>query len=133
MNLEEVAVVLTLIASYDQRTLGDSDVIAWHEALLDLPFDLSRGAVVQHHATSTDRIKPAHITQLVKAAQQDAAMRRPALPGRDDDLVGMPDWFRSTVEEHKRRARAQRAQTPDNQPVTFGQAISTSFDHRRNR
>lgn len=103
MNKAECAQLLTVVATYDRRTLGETDVVAWQQALGDLRFEECRDAVVKHYATATDWVMPAHVRRLVLAARQDNAMR--ALPARDD-LVPQPSWFRSTVEEHKKRTRA---------------------------
>jgi hypothetical protein len=101
MNRSECAQLLTIVASYDRRTLGEPDVIAWQGALGDLRFDECRDAVVKHYAEQTDWLMPAHVRRLCLAARQDAAMR--ALPGDGRDLVPQPDWFRTTVEQHKLR------------------------------
>lgn len=103
MNRAECAQLLTVVASYDRRTLGEADVISWQGAIGDLSFDECRNAVVKHYAEQTDWVMPAHVRRLALAARQDAAMR--ALPGSHDDLVPQPDWFRTTVAEHRNRTR----------------------------
>lgn len=101
MNRAECAQLLTIVASYDRRTLGEADVISWQGAIGDLTFEECRTAVVKHYAEQTDWLMPAHVRRLALSARQDAAMR--SLPSGRDDLVPQPDWFRATVEEHKRR------------------------------
>lgn len=103
MNRAECAQLLTVIASYDRRTLGEADVISWQGAIGDLSFDECRDAVVKHYAQQTDWLMPAHVRRLALAARQDAAMR--SLPQGGSDLVTQPDWFRTTVEQHKLRTR----------------------------
>jgi hypothetical protein len=45
VNLSETALVLAQMQAYDQRTVGDSDVIAWHSLLVDAPFEDCQEAV----------------------------------------------------------------------------------------
>lgn len=103
MNRTECAQLLTVVASFDRRTLGEADVITWHETIGDLSFDECRNAVVKHYAEQTEWVMPAHVRRLALVTRQDAAMR--ALPGSPDDLVPQPDWFRASVEQHKLRTR----------------------------
>lgn len=63
--------------AYDQRTLGDTDVLAWHEALnlADPPIDRDDAlhAVARWHAEALDgRIRPAHV---IRGAQAIAHRR----------------------------------------------------------
>ena len=74
----DTADVLTAIASYDLRTVGESDVIAWHAAIGELPKALALEAVVIHHKTSTERIKPAHVIGIAKGIRRDRAERENA-------------------------------------------------------
>lgn len=65
MNLSETAVLLGLAAARDQRTVGETDVRAWHEDLEDIDFDDARQAITRHYRESTDRLMPAHVRRLV--------------------------------------------------------------------
>lgn len=75
MNRNEVADVLSAISAYDRRTIGDPDVIAWHAAIGDLPKDLALDAVVIHHKTSSEFMKPSHLNTLARDIRQDRAQR----------------------------------------------------------
>lgn len=66
MNLSETALMLAQMQAYDQRTVGESDVIAWHALLGDAPFEDCQEAVRRHYAEQTDRIMPAHVRRLVR-------------------------------------------------------------------
>lgn len=60
--------ILAMIAAYDQRTVGETDGLAWHTALnlADPPinFDDAMTAVATWHAENTEgRIRPAHVIQ----------------------------------------------------------------------
>jgi hypothetical protein len=77
VNLSETALVLAQMQAYDQRTVGDSDVIAWHSLLVDAPFEDCQEAVRRHYAENTDRIMPAHVRRLVRDIHGErAAMAR---------------------------------------------------------
>lgn len=77
MNLSQTALVLAQMQAYDQRTIGDADVIAWHSLLVDAPFEDCQEAVRQHYAENTERIMPAHVRRLVRdmASQREMAAR----------------------------------------------------------
>lgn len=64
MSKAEVAVLLAVIAAYDQRTIGDADVEAWHATARYARWDIdgARRAVVAHYANSRQRIMPADVT-----------------------------------------------------------------------
>lgn len=66
MNRSHIALLLTAIAGRDQRTIGDADVLAWHQDLGDLGYDDALAAVTRHFRDSTDRIMPAHIRRTVR-------------------------------------------------------------------
>lgn len=73
MNRSEAATLLAITASFDRRTVGDADVIAWAAALESFPFAEARDAVVEHFTNSTEWLMPAHVTAIVRA-------RRAAVP-----------------------------------------------------
>lgn len=68
MTKTEVALLLSLIAAYDQRTIGNADVEAWHAVAQHARWDNDkvRQAVVAHYARETRRIMPADITQNIR-------------------------------------------------------------------
>lgn len=76
MNLTEAAVVLAKAAAFDRRTVGDTDILAWHDALSDLPTADCLTAVTEHYRESTDWLMPAHIRRI--ANDLDRARRREA-------------------------------------------------------
>jgi hypothetical protein len=88
MNRSETALLLGSIAARDQRTVGETDVLAWHEDLGDLPFDDARSAVSRHFRETTERIMPAHIRRQVRIIRDErrASTEVAALPpGRFED------------------------------------------------
>lgn len=78
MSKSDTLDVLTAIAAYDLRTVGEADVTAWHLAIHDLPKDLALEAVVIHHKTSTERIKPANVIGVAKSIRRDRSEREDA-------------------------------------------------------
>jgi len=88
----EVALLLAAASGRDQRTIGDADVLAWHEDIGDLPYDLARAALGRHYRESTDRIMPAHVRRLIRTIREERRGRElpsepRALPGRFEDDV----------------------------------------------
>ncbi len=98
MNPLETADVLTAIASYDLRTVGEADVIAWHAVIgdeLDKPLALE--AVIIHHKSSGERIKPFHVLSVAKQIRRDRAerenadsVRRGEFEDARDQRLGLP-------------------------------------------
>lgn len=129
MNRAECAQLLTVISSYDRRTLGEADVIAWHGAIGDMSFEECRDATVKHYALQTDWLMPAHIRRLTLAARQDAAMR--ALPSNPNDLVTKPEWFDTTAAQHKARTREDnRLRKERGERPYYGETVMRPSDGR---
>jgi hypothetical protein len=72
----ETARLLTLIAAYDRRTLGESDVLAWHPLVERYSFDECADAVRAHFASSTSYLMPVHVLDRVRATRRDAIERQ---------------------------------------------------------
>ena len=64
MNPIDTAGVLAKAAAFDQRTVGQADILAWHEALADLDAADALAAVTRHYATSEQRIMPVHVRRI---------------------------------------------------------------------
>lgn len=97
MNETETAAILAVAALYDNRSLTEETVIAWHATLEDLDFTQAKNAVVEYYRRSDKYLMPAHIRELVKTqAERDvvnerrqAALRpRLALAGTADGRYG---------------------------------------------
>lgn len=71
MTPDETATVLAKCAAYDQRTVGRSDVAAWHEVLGDIEYADALYAVGAHYRQTTDRAMPANIRQHAKVARDE--------------------------------------------------------------
>ena len=101
MTRSETAKLLAFCAAYDQRTIGDADVLAWDEAL-DSPWvpnidlDEAQEAVVAHYRETPQRITVADVLKRVKTSRADRLGR--GIPVR---YQGVPPT------EEYRRARAE--------------------------
>jgi hypothetical protein len=71
MSKSDVALLLAAIAAYDQRTIGEADVEAWHAAAQYAKWDTegARLAVVAHYAETRQRIMPADVTVGIRATR----------------------------------------------------------------
>lgn len=86
MTPEEVVDVLMKAAAFDQRTIGQADVLAWHEVIGRIDREDALTAVTRHYTESRDRIMPADVVRLVRVIREER--QRPErhevreLPGR---------------------------------------------------
>jgi hypothetical protein len=71
MNLEQAGAVLAKAAAFDNRTIGDANLLAWHEILGDLDVDDCLDAISQHHRESTDYLMPAHVRRIALKLRKD--------------------------------------------------------------
>lgn len=65
MNVRETAKVLAKAAAFDQRTVGEADIMAWHEVIADLDAEDALSAVSRWYRDSTDRLMPATLRKTV--------------------------------------------------------------------
>lgn len=61
MNIQETNQLLIRIQVIDNRQIGDSTVIAWHELVGDLDYGQAVEAVKLHQRESTAYLTPAHV------------------------------------------------------------------------
>lgn len=82
LNNHEVRHLLAIAMSYDNRKPSDAAVLSWTEASRRgrWTFVEAQEAMNAHYAESTEFAMPAHVAQRVKAARQDAALRKPVDP-----------------------------------------------------
>lgn len=88
MTPDEVALVLTKASAVDQRTIGEADVLAWHEILERVELADAIEAVKRHYAASRERIMPADVLKLSRTVRDErsrATAAPLALPGRFED------------------------------------------------
>lgn len=89
MNAAETGQLLAFAALYDNRKVGDPDVVAWLKAIGDLPYADAEAAVAAHYGESTDRIMPGHVRTRVKAMRRDR-LERAIVPAPAAGLADNP-------------------------------------------
>jgi hypothetical protein len=136
VNENETIALLALIAAYDQRTVGQADVAAWHTIATECgwTFPLARRAVIEHHKSGGDRprIKPGHITDAIQAARElirKQVFQRDLVPPRElgDDVRAELAWRRRHIAEVTERALTAWA---EDQPLPQIEAESSSEPER---
>lgn len=77
MTKAQVAQLLTVIAAFDRRTIGEADVEAWHLILVDLEVEDCLEAVKAHFSTQREWLMPADVRTRAKAtARKREGLRR---------------------------------------------------------
>lgn len=103
LTKDQVVELLQVAATYDRRTIGDTDVVAWahaanhgrwavHVREVGSPPMWSNHVAVEairhHYATSTAYLMPGHITDYVRNWRRDvptaAAQLNPAAPASEE-------------------------------------------------
>lgn len=103
MNRSETAELLALTAAYDQRTIGDADVLAWHDLLAATSLADARDIVRTHYATKRDRIMPVDVIDGVRKIRRERIERSEHLLVPPGELT--PEGYRKWLLE----ARSQIA------------------------
>lgn len=75
MTPGDTARILAAIAARDQRTVGDADVMAWHEDIGDLDYADCLPAVSEHFRTSDARCMPVHIRRIALERRRERRER----------------------------------------------------------
>lgn len=147
MTPNETFDLLMLIAGFDQRTVGKSDVEIWHTMATECgwTWPLARRAVLDHHKRGSDkrRITPAHITDAIDNARaliRKQVFCRDLVPPKDlaDNPRAELDWRRrhiAAVTERALNAWANGEQLPaieaapaDDQPArNVGALVGGAF------
>lgn len=100
MSKRDVALLLSFMAAYDQRTIGDADVEAWHMVAVPAGWTLpyARRAVVEFVTAATgERLLPGHITKAIRdrQARYVASFLCPPLPTGMHDTDEQTAWVRA--------------------------------------
>lgn len=103
MNHSETAQLLTAMAAFDRRTIGDADVIAWQALLAEVAYADGLEAVKSWYAEHTDWIMPAHVRQAVAAIvkKREASPWAPGQYGvpREDAAPEVPQGGRLALSD----------------------------------
>ncbi|MFE7609229.1 zinc finger domain-containing protein [Streptomyces celluloflavus] len=115
MTPAELAEVLGFAAFYDNRTLGEGDVRAWHLIVGRLDAADARQAVIDHYGTTRDRMMPADMLRLATRSREDHAadIQGPGLPPEipDADPDDVPAYL-AAVREQRHHAAAPGPRRP---------------------
>lgn len=76
MNARDVSQVLAKAAAFDNRTIGEAEILVWLEAIGDLPLEDALTAVTRHYRESTEWLKPVHVREQVLAIRNERAKSR---------------------------------------------------------
>jgi hypothetical protein len=75
MTPTDISKILAKAAAFDQRTVGDADILAWLEALGDLDPADALAAVTCHYQRSEERLKPVHVIAGVAEIRRERRRR----------------------------------------------------------
>ena len=73
MNIAETSQALALAQAFDNRTVGEVNVRAWHAVLGDLDAGRVMEAIRRHYNRTTDWLMPAHVRRIVGEIEQGQA------------------------------------------------------------
>jgi hypothetical protein len=134
MNHGDTARVLAKAAAFDQRTVGEPDVLAWQEVLADIDFADALTAVSRHYAEHTERIMPAHVRRLALQIDRDRRRALREASERDAQLAIEADPSRRDRSADVRALIAElRDRLPDGDPDKLKRSEWIEIDRRRNR
>lgn len=148
MTKAEVAQLLTIIAAFDRRTIGEADVEAWHLVVGDLDAADCAEAVRTYFTDSREWLMPADVRKLAIAAERNReGLRR--LAQRDAEIAaengGDPDRkaitaggpapevsqaMRRSILEGKARRQAREAQAEAERRAHLAQREATLAQHK---
>lgn len=109
MKRSEVAALLSMCSAYDNRTIGEADVVAWHTIIGHLPVEQARAAVIDHYTRESRRIMPADVMAGAKR------IRRDLLDSADASFV--PSCDPDDAEEYRRQLIEHRKAVADGHVV----------------
>jgi hypothetical protein len=131
MTPAETARVLAKSAAYDNRTVGEVDVHAWHEVLEDVDYADALAAVTAHYRSSAAWIMPSHVRELAKAAKRDRLRR----DGVKAAALALPSRYETDAQRDARKSarmaevRAQIRRSP--RAITSGVNGPSAMDRLR--
>lgn len=99
MTPGDVIDVLAKAAAFDQRTVGQADILAWHEILHRIDRADALTAVAAHYAESRERLMPADVVRLGRIARLD---RERAARIRTSAPLALPSRFEDDEERNLR-------------------------------
>ena len=121
MTPAECATVLAVAQSYDRRTVGEMDILAWHQVLGRFTADECRQAIVAHYGRSREWCMPFDVIAGVKATRADSRNRTlESVPDADPDDV--PNYLMALRDGRTRPNIATKPRNMRAIPNTFKDA-----------
>lgn len=71
MTPQQIGAVLAKCAAYDRRTVGETDIHAWTEALDGITYAEALEAIKRHYRIDTGWAMPGHIRAIVHGIRED--------------------------------------------------------------
>lgn len=104
---DEVFQLLELAASFDRRTVGKADLLAWGEVAerAQWTFEEAAEAIKNHGTFSTSYLQPAHITQAILERREQAEPWPPRYDPHEYDHrpAASPEHIRDVIEELRKK------------------------------
>lgn len=91
MTPAEAAKVLAKAALFDNRNIGEGDVLAWCEALSDVDGADALAAVSVHYGHRGERLMPAHVRAIVEAIDAERLAERRRVEAEQRRALPAPD------------------------------------------
>jgi hypothetical protein len=134
MTPAETAMVLTKASAFDLRTVGETDVLAWHEVLGDLDFADALEAVARYYAEQTDRLMPAHVRRLALAIDRDRRKAQREAEEREALAIEAADPTRRNRSEEVDVLLARlRTEIPEGDPDKLRRPEWVELERQRER
>lgn len=102
MTPAETTRVLAACASFDQRTVGEFDTMAWHKAIGNLDFTDAVEAVARYYTRTRQRIMPSDVVEGVREIRNERAQRA------HHEILALPSRFEPDPERDQRIERGVR-------------------------
>lgn len=129
MNIEEIGAVLAKAAGFDNRTIGQANLLAWHEILGDLDLGDCLDAITAHHRESTDYLMPAHVRRIALKLRAERRERE-----RSDEQRHALEAYAATagpLVDRSEEIRAFVGQVRDVLPDSDLEALAPRHEHWR--
>jgi hypothetical protein len=123
----EVGRVLVKASAFDQRTVGEVDIMAWHEILRRVEYADALEAVTRHYTETRERLMPADVIRHARSIREDR--RGKEIAGRSDALA-LPSRY-ETDEERNVRIKAGVTQCRDALGPVMDMLAARRERHRR--
>lgn len=103
MTPDEVAVVLSKAALVDMRTIGEEEVMAWHEIVHRITLPDALTAVARHYGETRDRLMPSDLIRHARIVREERTRLEARHPVRE-----LPGRFEADEERDERNKAAAK-------------------------